>query len=445
MATEFKLPKLGESTEKGQVTKILVSVGDTIQADQPVIELETDKATVEVPSSVGGVVKEIRVKAEQEIGEGDVILTVEEAGVGEATEKAALKEKEEPSAKSAAKEEPEAGGKELGREPAGAAEQPVQEVVQKGPRPKAEKPEPQAAIPVPAAPSVRQFAREMGVDIAQVPGTGPAGRISVEDVKEYVRTAMKSREQGTDPGFAAPPLPDLEAWGAVKREPMSNIRRRTAQRLSVSWSQIPHVTQFDRADITELERLRKHAAKKVEQAGGRLTITIIAAKVAASALRAFPKFNASIDMQRGEIVYKAYCNIGIAVDTDRGLLVPVVKGVDEKNMTEIAVEIGDLAEKARSGKIQPDDMQGGTFTITNLGSIGGTHFTPIVKFPEVAILGIGRAFREPGVAPDAPGPRLILPLSLSYDHRIIDGAEGARFLRQVAETLEDPLLLSLDG
>jgi pyruvate dehydrogenase E2 component (dihydrolipoamide acetyltransferase) len=307
---------------------------------------------------------------------------------------------------------------------------------------------------IPAAPHVRRFAREVGVDIYEVKGSGPGGRISEDDVKAYAKTmlaAAATAVQATPRAghFAQPQLPDFGKWGKVERVSMRGVRRKTAEHLAEAWNTIPHVTQHDRADITELEQLRARFAPKAEEAGGKMTVTAIALKVCAAALKVFPQFNASIDIEKEEIVYKQYINIGVAADTDRGLLVPVIRDVEKKNIVELAVELSQLSKKARDKKITPEDMQGGTFTITNLGGIGGVGFTPIVNFPEVAILGLSRSRMEPEWIESKDGgkfePRLILPLSLSYDHRLIDGADAARFLRWIAEAFEQPFLLSVQG
>ena len=302
----------------------------------------------------------------------------------------------------------------------------------------------------------------MGVDIDEVQGTGPQGRIAEEDVKEHARRILSS--VGTSWGQserAASPLPDFERWGEVERQPMSNIRRTTAERLSHAWNAIPHVTQFDKADITAMEALRKKYREQVEKAGGNLTVTAMLVKVIATAVKQFPQFNASLDPQANDIIYKKYVNVGVAVDTDRGLLVPVVRNADQKNITDIAIEVHQAAEKARSRKLTLEEMSGGGITISNLGGIGGTYFTPIVNWPEVAILGVSRGIIEPvwvpavgqggPVGPPSSAPagvfeaRQLLPLSLSYDHRVIDGADAMRFLRWVVEAIEQPFLLSLLG
>ena len=297
----------------------------------------------------------------------------------------------------------------------------------------------------PAAPSVRKFAREIGVDIHQVSGSGPGGRISVEDVKAFAKNLNEklSKGGGAAFGFASEPLPDFTKWGEVNVEVMSNVRKKTAEHLSYAWATIPHVTQFDKADITELEKLRKQFGKKVEEAEAKLTVTAILLKVIATALKKFPQFNSSIDMEKKTVIYKNYYNVGIAVDTDRGLLVPVIRDVDKKNITQLSVDLTEISVKARNKKIGIEDMQGGTFTISNLGGIGGTYFTPIVNAPEVAILGVSRSAWEPVYKDGNFEPRFVMPLSLSYDHRIIDGADAIRFLRYVVESLENPFLMSL--
>jgi pyruvate dehydrogenase E2 component (dihydrolipoamide acetyltransferase) len=297
--------------------------------------------------------------------------------------------------------------------------------------------------PAPAAPSVRRMARELGVDINQVAGTGDAGRISIEDVKAHAKRLVTGAARSGGP--AAEPLPDFTRWGQVERQAMRAVRRKTAEHLAAAWATIPHVTQGDLADITLLEELRKRHARSVEAAGGNLTVTAIAVKIVAAALKTFPQFNASIDLGSDEIILKKYVNIGVAVDTDRGLLVPVIRDADRKNILQISVELAQLSEKARTRKIALEEMQGGCFSISNLGGIGGTYFTPIVNAPEVAILGISRASIQAKHDNGAFAPRLMLPLSLSYDHRVIDGADGIRFLRWVVQALEEPFVLSLHG
>jgi pyruvate dehydrogenase E2 component (dihydrolipoamide acetyltransferase) len=301
----------------------------------------------------------------------------------------------------------------------------------------------------PAAPSVRRLAREIGVDITRVPGTGPGGRISLDDVKAFAKAALS----GTGGAVAVASgvalqqraLPDFSKFGEIERKPMSGVRRKTAEHLTYAWNTIPHVTQFDKADITDLEKVRQKYRSEVEKLGGNLTVTAVTVKVLAMALRKFPQFNASVDPASESIVYKKFVNIGIAVDTDFGLLVPVIRNADQKNLGQLSVEISQMADKAKARKLTLDEMSGGSMSITNLGGIGGTGFTPIVNWPEVAILGISRGVYEPKWNGSTFEPRQMLPLSLSYDHRLIDGADAMRFLRWVADALEEPFALALRG
>lgn len=431
---EFKLPDLGENIESADVLNVLVSKGDVIQKDQGVLEIETDKATIEVPSNVSGKVVEVLIKAGDKAKVGQVILKVE-SGSSEVEEKTA-EESQKPEVKTESKaeerkeEKPEQTpltGERKSIHPMELDEQP-----------------PITRGAAPAAPSVRRIAREIGVDINKVPGTGPNGRISMDDVKAYSKKLHESRTEGVGIGIKAQALPDFTKFGKIEKAEMTNIRKKTAEHLSYAWATIPHVTQFDKADITNLEKTRKELSKLIEKEGAKLTVTGILVKVLIEALKKFPQFNSSIDMEKKEIIYKKYFNIGIAVDTEHGLIVPVIKNADQKSLTEISVEMNVLAEKARNKKIGLEDMQGGSMTITNLGGIGGTYFTPIVNTPEVAILGVSRGAYEPvWNGHGAFEPRLLLPLSLSYDHRIIDGADAIRFLRFVVELLEQPVKLLL--
>ena len=424
MPVQFALPDLGENIESGDVIRILVDVGDRLAEDQTVIELETDKAVIEVPSSVDGTITEILVQQGDTIAVGQPILAVETAAAA-----APVAEEAPPAPVPAVEPAPTP------------MPQAVAPVVEEAP------PEPTPTLtstddPVPAAPSTRRLAREIGVDIAQVQGTGPGGRISIDDVKAHSKKLHAAR--ATAPS-AATSLPDFSQWGAVERQPMTKVREITADRLAQAWATIPQVTQFDKADLTSLEKWRAEYGKKAEAAGGKLTPTAILIKVLGIALKVFPQFNASIDMAQREVVYKRYFHIGIAVDTPHGLLVPVVRDVDQKNIIELAVELSELAQKTRERKIGPADMQGGSMTISNVGTMGGTAFTPIVNPPEVAILGVARSQVEPTYIDGQLQPRTFLPLSLSYDHRLIDGADGARFLRWVCTALEDPFIALLEG
>jgi pyruvate dehydrogenase E2 component (dihydrolipoamide acetyltransferase) len=452
-ASEFKLPELGENISQGDLVRLMIMPGAKVAEGQPVMEIETDKAVVEVPSSVSGVVKEVKVKEGEKIKVGQVIFTLEGGAVASP-----------PSRSSSAPVEHVSGqhGARLAFQAAIRAEGKTEE--QALPPDQPQPTQPAFTMPVqlgkvagtehrqaiPAAPHVRRFAREVGVDIYEVKGSGPGGRISEDDIKAYAKALLSAAATAAQAPplaghFAQPKLPDFAKWGKVERVSMRGVRRKTAEHLAESWNTIPHVTQHDRADITELEQLRARFAPKAEEAGGKMTVTAIALKVCAAALKVFPQFNASIDIEKEEIVYKQYINIGVAADTDRGLLVPVMREVDKKNIVELAVELSQLSKKARDRKITPDEMQGGTFTITNLGGIGGVGFTPIVNHPEVAILGLSRSRMEPEWINGKFEPRLILPLSLSYDHRLIDGADAARFLRWIAEAFEQPFLLSVQG
>jgi len=457
-ASEFKLPELGENISQGDLVRLMIAPGARVSEGQPVMELETDKAVVEVPSSVSGIVKEVKVKEGEKVKVGQVIFTLE-GGATAKTEAARARNApvEHVSGQHGARLAFQAAIRAEGKteEQALPPDQPHQAPpvfsmpVQLGKVAGTEQRQ-----PVPAAPHVRRLAREVGVDIYEVKGSGPGGRISEDNVKAYAKALLSAVATAAQAApraghFAQPQLPDFAKWGKVERVSMRGVRRKTAEHLAESWNTIPHVTQHDRADITELEQLRARFAPKAQEAGGKMTVTAIALKVCAAALKVFPQFNASIDIEKEEIVYKQYINIGVAADTDRGLLVPVIRDVEKKNIVELAVELSQFSKKARDKKLTPADMEGGTFTITNLGGIGGVGFTPIVNHPEVAILGLSRSRMEPEWIQDKDGgkfePRLILPLSLSYDHRLIDGADAARFLRWIAEAFEQPFLLSVQG
>ena len=441
MAPNVKLPDIGEGIEHGTVVGVLVKVGDRVEKDQPLVELETDKAVVEVPSTVAGVVTEVNVKENEDAAVGSVLVVVDEGGDAPA-------EAQEPAAAEASAAEP-ASAEDAPAEPTRPAP-PTQPATPPAPQPA------QAAKPtdtngqgglVPAAPSVRRLARELGIDIHAVPGTGVMRRISAEDVRGFASGVTAPAQASFAPAAPAFELPDFSRWGEVERSAMSGIRKATVRSMSTAWGTVPMVTHFDKADVTELEVTRKRYGPMVEAAGAKLTPTAILLKVIAGALRKFPDFNASIDVANQEVVHKQYVNIGVAVDTDNGLLVPVVKDADRKNLVELATELGELAEKARDRKLKPDEMQGGNFSISNLGGIGGHGFTPIVNPPDVAILGVSRSSMEP-VWNKEKGefePRLMMPLALTYDHRLIDGAAAARFLRWVCRALEEPFLLALEG
>ncbi|HSL17139.1 MAG TPA: 2-oxo acid dehydrogenase subunit E2 [Methylomirabilota bacterium] len=481
MSTIIRIPELGEGVDSVDVVSVLVQVGDRVEVEQPLIEVETDKAVVEVPATAAGTVTEVHVAAGDTLGPDAPVVTVDEGENAEAQSRRDAEPSQgstDPDPESAAAD---SGSDSVSDSDSGSGRDSDQEQRQRpapadsgseqGQRPDVAsgsagtEPEQRSATAspseienselriensgrrlVPAAPTVRRFAREVGVDIATVPGSGPGGRISIDDVKAEVARRM-ARPAAAAAGAPPVDLPDFSRWGTVRREPMSKIRRLTAEQMSRAWLTAPQVTHDDLADVTDLEVLRQRFKGRVESAGGKLTVTAILVKVAASALKLFPNLNASVDPAAGEIIFKEFVHIGVAVDTEHGLLVPVIRDADRKNITEIAVELDDLAARARARKLKPDEMQGGTFSISNLGGIGGTGFSPIVNWPEVAILGVSRGRVQPEWNDELSSfePRLMLPLSLSYDHRLVDGAEAARFVRWVAEALEEPLLLALEG
>lgn len=509
MAKEVVLPEISENIDSGDVVKILVKEGETVEVDQPLIEVETEKASFEVPSTVAGKVSSINVKEGTTIKVGEVIATIE---AGDSDEKSDDKdsekkseedseEKEEPKEEtkksskdskktSEKKESKEAESKEDSEEDTEkdeskkkdsedeeekdieeeekdeADEEEVEEESEKEIKSvedkksdkkdskkseekesseKSEKKDEKEESPkekssskvIGASPSVRRLARELGVDLSDVSGSGASGRITEDDVKKYIKTNLSTGGSGAKVSTGTIKLPDFSKWGDIEIEKMSNVRKKTAETMLTSWNSVPQVTQFDKADITSLEEFRKKNADEIKKQGGSLTMTSILVKVITLALQKFPNFNTSINLADQTIINKKYFNIGIAVDTDRGLLVPVIKNTDSKGLTEISIELTQLAEKARTKKITLEEMEGGTFTISNLGGIGGTGFSPIVYSPQVAILGVSRATKEPVYMDDKFEPRLMLPLSLSYDHRIIDGADAARFLRWVCGSLEN--------
>lgn len=431
---EFTLPELGENIRTATIVKVLIAVGDTVENDQPVLEVETDKATIEVPSSIAGKVTEVLVAEGNATPIGAVIFRVS----GNVTAPAATPAAQPAAVQTVAPVVVEAKT-EFVPEATKPAEAPKVIAVENQP--------PILQNAAPAAPSVRRLAREIGVDVNQVKGSGPGGRILLDDVKAYSKLLHQQRNevQHIRAEQHQQPLPDFTKFGEVERQAMSNIRFKTAEHLSHAWHTIPHVTQFDKADITALEEFRKSYAKTAEKEGVKLTVTAILVKIIASALKKFPQFNSSVDMMTKEIIYKHYFNIGIAVDTDFGLIVPVIKNADQLNVIEISKEMNALAEKARNKKTSIADMQGGCFTITNLGGIGGTAFTPIVNAPEVAILGVSRGSIEPVYINGKFEPRMMLPLSLSYDHRVIDGADGIRFLRWIIDAIENPMKFVVEG
>jgi pyruvate dehydrogenase E2 component (dihydrolipoamide acetyltransferase) len=439
MATQIPTPPLGEGVESAEVLELKVSPGETVRAGQVLVVVQAEKSTAELEAPEAGRVVTVSVKPGDTLKVGEPFCEFEPAGAGERQaepEKPQAKAKPTEPAKPLAQPKPD-------RPPAAAPEKPAPQparVASDGVHAGAK---PQEAV-VPAGPATRLLARKLGVDLHQVSGSGKGGRISQEDVEAYVRQLAEGAAPAVvpaAPGGQPPALPDFGRWGEIERQSLDPIRRRTAQQMHLAWTTIPHVTQHDLADITDLEAFRKQQ----EGRGPKLTVTAFALKAAVIALRQFPHFNASLDMAGGALVLKRYYHIGVAVDTEYGLLVPVIRDVDKKSALQLAMELIHIAERARQRKVQPEEMRGGTFTITNLGGIGGTGFTPIINWPEVAILGMSRARWEVTARDGQVTPRLLLPLSLSYDHRVIDGAAAARFTRRIAELLENGWNMALHG
>ncbi len=423
MAIELIIPELGENITDVVIAKLLVAVGDVVTEETPVLEVEASKAVLEVPAGASGVIEQLLVSEGQDasVGQGFAVLAV-----GAVPDAAAATDADTPAAPAAETPLPS----ELD-EQAPAVTEPTA----------APTPPTSGVHHVPAAPSVRRLARELGIDVDKVRGSGEHGRVTKDDVKSHVREVKSTtRSSGT-----AVTLPDFAKFGSIQRERMSSIRFATARAVATSWENVPRVTHFDEVDITQLDAQRKRYADRAAAKGGKLTMAVMTVNIVAQALKKFPVFNASVDMNAQEIIYKDYINVGIAVATERGLVVPSIKDADRKNMIDIAVEIGEIATACRDGKVTMEMLSGATFTVTNLGAIGGTYFTPIVNYPEVAILGMGRATQRVVMEGDKPVTRTMLPLSLSYDHRIIDGADAARFVRWICDCIEEPLVLSLEG
>jgi pyruvate dehydrogenase E2 component (dihydrolipoamide acetyltransferase) len=423
MAREFKLPDMGEGIHEGEILAVRVQVGQEIREGDIILEVETDKAAVEIPSPYSGTVREIRVKPGDIVKVGQVMMTFAEAG--------------EPAA---AAPPPKAAALDPGRPPAAAAG------VRKG--------------PVPASPATRRLARELGVDLTQVPAGGPEGRVTADDVRAFAARGQAPAALPAPPadgaaGLPAPPpagvpaLPDFSRWGPIERVAFRSIRRATARQVSLAWSQIPHVNSQELVDVTALEAFRQRHKKEVEALGGRLTFTVFALKAVTAALKAHPQVNASLDTAAGEIVLKRYFHIGVAANTADGLVVPVIRNVDDKSIRELAVELQQLIQRSRERKIAMEEMQGGTFTITNAGAMGGGFFAPIIYHPQVAILGMGQARLQPAVVQTTAGPeilaRLMMPVVLCIDHRVLDGADAVAFLQFFKKAMEDPdeLLMSM--
>lgn len=442
MATKnIVVPDIGDFADV-EVIEILVSPGDTIKAEDSLITLESDKASMEIPAPEGGVVKALKIKVGDRVKQGDIILELEPANdAAPAAEQAAGK----PAPQAATKAEPAPEAK-----PAPEAEAPQPAPAAPRAAPAGQRPSPTRKIDevsfskAYASPAIRKFARELGVDLGSVEGSGRKGRITKEDVQAYVKRALS---QGAGGGLGVAPMPEIDfsQWGEIETKALTKINRLTGQNLHRNWVTVPHVTQFDEADITDLEAFRKSMVAEYKDKGIKITLLAFLMKAVVSALREFPRFNASLDATGENLVYKKYFNIGIAVDTPDGLVVPVVRDVDRKSLMDLARELGEISQKARDKKLTPGDMQGGCFTISSLGGIGGSKFTPIVNAPEVAILGVSRASMQPvwNAEEETFDPRLILPLSLSYDHRVIDGAAGARFTTFLSRVLSDTRRLLL--
>lgn len=415
MARKFRLPDLGEGIHEAEVLAILVAVGDEVREGDPILEIETDKAAVEIPSPFTGKVKEIYVRPGDVVKVNDVMIVFEN---GEAFE-----EKDR-----IAKVKTPVESEDTPLEPS------------------------HGAGPVPASPATRRLAREKGVDLHQVTPSGPGGLVTAEDVRASAEKKGKTAEgsriavkktQERRLEIVVSSLPDFSKWGPVERVPVRSIRKATVKQMTLAWSQIPHVNSQDAVDITRLEAFRLKHKGEIEAMGGKLTLTVFVMKAVATALKTYPNFNASLDTEDEEIIIKRYFNIGVAVDTNEGLIVPVIRDVDRKSIQEISIELNDLIRKTRERKITLDELQGGTFTITNVGPMGGGHFSPIINYPEVAILGMGSARLQPVVRKKEKNehlivPRLMMPVVLCIDHRVVDGADAIRFMRVVIKALEDP-------
>lgn len=460
MPVDFKLPNLGEGVESGEVLSILVKEGDTIVKDQNVVELETDKATVEVPCPHAGTIAKIHVKEGDTVPIGGVLLSVEAAAAGSApaaktpAPAAAPAPTAQPAAAPAPAPPKPAPAPAVAKQPAAPAATAV--AAKPAPAPHRQTPDEDDGTAPAAGPAIRRLARELGVDLARVRGTGEQGRILREDVINAVRHAnnMAGASAPAVPSPRPAPAPVAEvsrpgdvgadAFGPIRTERASKIRRTIAERMMQSWTTIPQLTNFDDADVTELEKQRSASKDDYARSGIKLTLLPFIMKAAALSLRRHPVLNATFDAENGQIIYKDYVNLGMAVDTDRGLVVPVIRGVDRMNIPDIARALSQMAENVRGNNFSLDDLRGGSFTISNLGSVGGQYSTPIVNPGEVAILLPGRAKQLPVVMDDGEiEPRLILPLSISYDHRLVDGAAAARFLNEVIGYLESPTRLLL--
>ena len=428
---ELKVPDIGDF-DSVEIIEVLVAEGDSINADQEVITIESDKAMMEIPSSLSGTIKEMKVKVGDKVSEGSVIALIESSDAG-------AEENEKPAEKAA---ESKPAEKE---KPAAAESKPA-------PTPTVANPEPERTETLPyapdtgsakkpshASPSVRQFARELGVPLAAVVGSGQKGRITKEDVQNFVKQVMNAPAPKAADGAGIPSVPvvNFEQFGEIESKELSRIKKISGKHLHACWLNIPHVTQFDEADITELEEFRQENKEMAAKKGVSMTPLVFIMKAVVACLRQYPEFNASLSEDKQSLIYKKYYNIGVAVDTPNGLMVPVIRDVDKKGFLELAGELGEISVRAREGTLTAKDLQGGTFSISSLGGIGGQFFTPIVNAPEVAILGVSRHQMKPVWNGKEFEPRLMLPLSISYDHRVIDGAAGARFTVMLNQMLSD--------
>ena len=429
---EFKLPDLGEGIDSATVVAVKVKPGDTITVGQELIDVETDKASMPVASEVAGTVEEIKVKAGDKVPVGGVVAVLMASGGRQPSDSKSEPKKTEAPAPPVVEKTPGANATRLANPTPLASPNGKKDLT-------------------PAGPATRRLARELGVALLEIKASGRGGRVTLDDIKGFIRTERQTvKAGGAFSGsivnvFTLPPLPDFGKYGEIEKKPVAKIRETIAKNLTVGWRTMPMVTQNDLADITDLEAARKRIVEALPKGDPKITWTVLAVKACVAALKEFANFNASYDMNAGEVIYKKYYHIGIAVDTERGLVVPVIKDADKKSARDIAIEVQALAEKARAGKLAIDEMRGGTFTITNLGGIGGTSFTPIVNYPEVAILGMCRSSMQAVVRDGAIVPRLMLPLSLTYDHRVVDGADGARFTSRMVQLFSDPMRLLMES
>ena len=423
---DVKLPKLGEGADSGVVVNLFVKEGDTVAKDQAIMELENEKAVASIPSTAAGVVEKIYVKAGDRIGVGQRILSLAGGGAAPAAPAPAAAAPA-PAAKAPVKKaapQPVAPAPVAGNEPVAEV---ADEIVNENPV---------------ASPSIRKAAREFGIDLRKIAGSESGGRIVAEDVRNYIQRLIHAAARPavageTTPATPAPVQVDFSQWGPILKKPVTQLRKVIARRMSESWNSVARVTQFDDIDFTKLGELRKKYAADYEKKGVKLTLTPFVLKAVAATLKQHPIFNSSLDEVASEIILKEYIHLGIAVDTDQGLMVPVIRDVDKKSMLDLAKELEQLAAKARDRKISADEMKGGTFTISNQGAIGGGHFTPIINLPEVAILGLGRGAMKPVVRDGKIEARLLTPVALSYDHRVIDGGSAARFTVDLVKGFEN--------